>query len=158
MALSNIKRGKIIWRISLRTIFSGIRWKQKSGSVWSQEASSLTLQQQTYKAGHSFMQSHPWRTADSSKLRAVKDPSLYRITELPEATSGSRPIRPRQLTLRKGTRADCKVKGWHYPVVKWPAVKRVHVFGTRVNADAIWSPQANTQTATPLPWSSSPAS
>lgn len=75
MPLSNIKRGKKYMKKFIEDCFLRNKVKAKSGSVWSQRTSSLTLQQPTCKAGHSFMQSHPWRPADSSRLRALKDPS-----------------------------------------------------------------------------------
>lgn len=75
MPLSNIKRGKKYMKKFIEDCFLRNKVKAKSGSVRSQRTSSLTLQQPTCKAGHSFMQSHPWRPADSSRLRALKDPS-----------------------------------------------------------------------------------
>lgn len=86
MALANINQRKIIWRNFIQDYFLRNKVKAKGGSVWSQRAIFLPLQQQSSKAGHSFMQDHPWDTADSYQPRARKEPSAvpkhrHRVTE-----------------------------------------------------------------------------
>lgn len=145
MALANINQRKVICRTSFRTIFSGIKWKQKVGLFGHREQvfflfSNRALRQDVHSC--ETILEMQWSATRCTQWRS---PLLYWIPTMnnwsPKTTPRSRPLRPRQWTLRKGTKANGKVKGWHDPAIKLSVIKRAHIFNIKMNAAALWGPK-----------------
>lgn len=135
----NMNQRKIIWRTSFRALFSGTRWKWKVDLFDHRQWAFFLFGNRAVRLDiHSCKAT--LRGQWTAAATCTEAPWLYwnTPTGINSWTSGSYQ-EDQGGWLRRDARANCKVKGRHYAVVKWSAIKRAHIFSIKVNTDTLWS-------------------